>query len=224
MLTTRAWCSPSTGLFKKSQHKERFSYYYFWLSFHKNDNSICHLLKCSIWPAFTWMRMWTKNPWMTQIRYWILLIEHYTMPQTMRHRFTWYAKSVNSLPWGKNGEKWFQKPGEIGKVVDNSWQTTIDLLKIFISRLIDNGERRRASALQPFFHFYHHHMKNYFFFTLLHLLVYATLGTSLDSTVHCRSPCTFLTSLLCPDRKWITLYSAAVRMRSVIVSMRTKQN
>lgn len=60
-------------------------------------------------------------------------------------------KSVNSLPRGENGEKLFEKTEEeIGEVADNSWQATIDLLKVFISRLIDNGERRRASAQQPF--------------------------------------------------------------------------
>lgn len=39
---------------------------------------------------------------------------------------------------------------EIGKVVDNSWPTAMHHRKVFISRLMDDGEVWRGSVRQPF--------------------------------------------------------------------------
>lgn len=65
----------------------------------------------------------------------------------------------------------------MGSVVDNSWQTAMPFLKVFISRLMDDGEVWKGSALQPFSIFISIIRKP--IFTPFHLLVYATVSSLL---------------------------------------------
>ena len=71
----------------------------------------------------------------------------------------------------------------IERAVDNSWQRTMHLSKVFISRLMDGVERRRGSARQPFSIFISVNRAPILF--TLHLLVYATASALLGSLGHC---------------------------------------
>lgn len=79
--------------------------------------------------------------------------------------------------FSKDERKWIER------VVDNSWQRTMHLSKVFISRLMDGVERRRGSARQPFSIFISVIRKPILF--TLHLLVYATVSALLGSPGHC---------------------------------------
>lgn len=64
------------------------------------------------------------------------------------------------LRCGKSQEIDFQKTeGGGGRLVDNSWQTMMHLLKVFIPRLMDDSDRNGGGLHTSRSHFYPYHKK-----------------------------------------------------------------
>lgn len=136
--------------------------------------NLCHFVKTVTFTKQSDRKKRDSNTWRKSIER--RGYSSYVGNQTINNELCWvqygthfhliYQESMTFPSWD---EKDFLKTD--CRLVGNSWQTTMHLLKVFISRLMDDAERWRGSAPHPILHFYCCHRKTHFS-TLLHLLVY----------------------------------------------------